>query len=53
MTVLFLIVAWFALSIPVAMLAGRFLRTSSRHDVALLRAVQAAAGSGGAHRRAG
>jgi hypothetical protein len=37
-----LLLAWCAVSVPVAMLAGRFLRNSSRHDGMFVRTAQAA-----------
>jgi hypothetical protein len=53
MTVLFLLVAWIALSVPVAMLAGRFLRNSSSHDLVFVRAAHAAVTADRGRRRAG
>jgi hypothetical protein len=53
MTALLLLVAWLVFSVPVAMLAGRFLRTSSYHDRAFVRSALAAVTSDGLRRRVG
>lgn len=53
MTVLLLLVAWLVFSVPVAMLAGRFLRNSSYHDRAFVRSAHVAVATGGLRRRVG